>query len=136
MIAICVGASLITAKLFTPSKSAWEHDMSHGHQWLHEALELTEEEAVLIDAFEVEYRNKRNVLIKDFDARISELRDILVNNDKYMPGVDAAIHRLHNVHGKLQELSIQHYYDMLNVLPSDKQEKLRQLAVTALSEPE
>jgi len=36
----------------------------------------------------------------------------------------------------LQELSIQHYYDMLNVLPPEKQAKLRELAIKALSQPE
>lgn len=136
MIALCVGASIVTAKWFAPSKSDWEQDMTHGHDWLHEALNLTEREKASIDAFEGEYRNQRDLLHKEFNSRILELREILVANDRYVPEVNAAIHRIHETHGKLQELSIQHYYDMLNVLPDDKQEKLRQLAVKALSQPE
>jgi Spy/CpxP family protein refolding chaperone len=136
MIVICVGASLVTTKWLAQNDSVWEHDMSHGHKWLHEALELTESEEAAINAFESEYREQRGLLTKEFDSRIGELRDILTENDEYVPDVDVAIHRLHDVHGKLQELSIQHYYDMLNVLPTEKQEKLRQLAVKALSQPE
>jgi Spy/CpxP family protein refolding chaperone len=136
MIAICVGASFVTAKWFAQSKSAWEHDMTHGHQWLHESLGLTEAEAAAIDAFEAEYRSQRDLLTKEFDARIGELREILVDADQYAPEVDVGIHRIHEIHGKLQELSIQHYYNMFNVLPPEKQEKLRQLAVKALSQPE
>jgi Spy/CpxP family protein refolding chaperone len=110
--------------------------MAHGHHWLHEALELTEQEEAAIDAFEGDYRSERERLVKEFNSRVGDLRQILVSNDQYVPEVDAAIHRLHEVHGELQELSIQHYYDMLNVLPPEKKDKLRQLAVKALSQPE
>jgi Spy/CpxP family protein refolding chaperone len=137
IIAICVGASFVTAKWIAQSQSAWDNDMPHGHhQWLHEALELTETERTAIDSFEAEYRSQRNLLTEKFDSRIGALRKILVNEDQYVPEVDVAIHRIHEIHGKLQVLSIQHYYDMLNVLPAEKQEKLRELAVKALSQPE
>lgn len=136
MIAICVGVSMVTTKWFAQSKSGWEHDMTHGHTWLHEALDLTEKEKASINAFEADYRSQREDLSKEFNSRIGELREILVSNDQYVPEVDVAIHRIHEIHGKLQELSIQHYYDMLNVLPPEKQTKLRDLAVKALSQPE
>ena len=110
--------------------------MSSGHEWLHQALELTEEEKAAIDSFEGEYHHDRDALIQEFDSRIAELRQILVESDEYVPEVDVAIHRIHEVHGQLQELSIQHYYDMLNVLPPEKQAKLRELAIKALSQPE
>jgi len=110
--------------------------MPHGHQWLHEALELTEKEEAAIDAFEGDYRSERERLVKEFDSRVGDLRQIIVSTDQYVPEVDAAIHQIHEVHGELQELSIQHYYDMLSVLPPDKQDKLRHLAVKALSQPE
>lgn len=136
LIAICVGVSLVTSQWFSQSKDAWNHDMTHGHHWLHEALDLTEKEELAIDAFEDDYRSERNRLVKEFDSRVGDLRQILVSTDQYVPEVDAAIHQLHEVHGALQELSIQHYYDMLSVLPAEKQDKLRQLAVQALSQPE
>jgi Spy/CpxP family protein refolding chaperone len=136
MIAICVGVSMVTTQWFAQTKSGWEHDMTHGHTWLHEALDLTEEEKALIDAFEADYRSQRDDLGKEFNSRIGELREILVTNDQYVPEVDVAIHRIHEIHGKLQELSIQHYYEMLNVLPPEKQTRLRDLAVKALSQPE
>lgn len=136
LITICVGVSLITAQWFSMSQDDWNHDMTHGHNWLHEVLDLTETEELSIDAFEDDYRSERNRLVEEFDSRVADLSQILVSSDQYVPEVDAAIHRLHEVHGELQELSIQHYYDMLNVLPAEKQDKLRQLAVKALSQPE
>ena len=136
LILICVGSSLFFAKYLTHGSSGWRNDMSSGHEWLHQALELTEEEKAAIDSFEGEYHHDRDALIQEFDSRIAELRQILVESDEYVPEVDVAIHRIHEVHGQLQELSIQHYYDMLNVLPPEKQAKLRELAVKALSQPE
>lgn len=136
MITICAGVSFVTSQWLYPSKDAWNHDMTHGHHWLHEALNLTEHEQSAIDAFEGDYRVERDRLVNKFNSRVGDLRQILVSTDKYVPEVDVAIHQLHEVHGALQELSIQHYYDMLSVLPPEKQEKLRQLAVQALSQPE
>ena len=136
MMTICISVSIITRQWFSKSQDAWNHDMPHGHQWLHEALELTEKEEAAIDAFEGDYRSERERLVKEFDSRVGDLRQIIVSTDQYVPEVDAAIHQIHEVHGELQELSIQHYYDMLSVLPPDKQDKLRHLAVKALSQPE
>lgn len=136
IIVICVVVSFITTKWFTQNKSAWEFDITHDHQWLHEELALTRAEMDAVDGFENEYRSQRNILTKEFYLRTAELRELLIDKDDYVPEVDVAIHRIHETHGKLQELSIQHYYDMLNVLPVEKQEKLRQLAVKALSQPE
>lgn len=136
LITICVGVSLFTSQWFAQSKDDWSHDTPHGHDWLHEELDLNEQEEIAIDAFEGDYRRQRKALLNEFESRVGDLRQILVDTDQYVPEVDVAIHRLHEVHGELQELSIQHYYDMLSVLPPEKQDKLRQLAVKALSQPE
>jgi hypothetical protein len=61
--------------------------------------------------------------------------DVIVRNGHYGPEVTEAVHALHAVHGRLQDLAIQHYYDMLAKLPPNKQERLRGLAVKALSTP-
>ncbi len=136
MITICIGASFVTTQWFSKSQDDWSHDTPHGHDWLHEELDLNEQEEIAIDAFEGDYRRQRKALLNEFESRVGDLRQILVDTDQYVPEVDVAIHRLHEVHGELQELSIQHYYDMLSVLPTEKQDKLRQLAVKALSQPE
>ncbi|MDQ8209443.1 periplasmic heavy metal sensor [Coraliomargarita sp. SDUM461003] len=135
-VVLCVGLSVFVTRSLTNGSAGWRNDMSEGHQWLHEALELTAQERAAIDSFEGQYHQERDELTREFDARIANLRQILVESDEYVPAVDRAIHRIHEVHGQLQELSIQHYYDMLSVLPPQKQDKLRELAVQALSQPE
>lgn len=136
LLVICVGVSLLTTKWLMNETGRWAHDQPLGHQWLHEELGLTDAESAAIDAFEPDYRRERSELLETFHVRIGELREILSSQDTYSAEVDGAIHRLHKVHGQLQELSIAHYYDMLSVLPSDKKDRLRELAVKALSQPE
>lgn len=136
LVVVCVGVSYFVTGLMVKSEQSWEHDEEHGHHWLHGELNLTEEEIVAVDAFEPDYRRDRAKLLEDFNARIAELRTLLVEKEEFSPEVNEAIHKLHIVHGSLQELSIRHYYDMMSVLPPEKKDKLRKLAVEALSEPE
>lgn len=137
LILVLVGifVSFLTSK-WVMSEKGWKHDEPHGHLWLHDELGLSAEEAADIDAFEAEYRKERAVLLEEFERRIDALSEILRTTDSYSSKVNQAVHHLHGVHGQIQSLSIEHYYDMLSVLPPDKQEKLRELAIEALSEPE
>lgn len=137
LILVLVGilVSFLTSK-WVMSEKSWKHDEPHGHLWLHDELGLSAGEAAQIDAFEAEYRSERGILLAEFERRIDALSEILRTTDSYSPQVNQAVHHLHEVHGQIQSLSIQHYYDMLGVLPPDKQDKLRVLAIEALSEPE
>lgn len=137
LILVLVGflVSFLTSK-WVMSEKSWKHDEPHGHMWLHNELGLSEEEAAKIDVFEAEYRSERDILLEEFQRRIDALSEILRTTDSYSPQVNQAVHHLHEVHGQIQSLSIEHYYDMLSVLPPDKQERLRALAIEALSEPE
>ncbi len=137
LIVLCVGISILASQWVMHESRSWNlNDQPQGHQGLHQALGLTDDEAAAIDTFENTYHQKKDALTQEFEARVAALRQLLVEQDQYSPDVNTAIHRLHEVHGALQELSIRHYYDMLSVLPPEKQEKLRQLAVKALSQPE
>lgn len=135
LILTAVLVTVISVRMMSPDN--WSaHDQPHGHQWLHEELDLTETEAAAIDAFEEPYREQRVRLQKQFEEKIQAIARLLQTTDAFSPEVSQAIHDLHIVHGQLQELSIHHYFDMLNALPSDKKERLRELAAEALSTPQ
>lgn len=136
LIVLCVAISSITAHFIVLNEDWSQHDSPHGHQWLHEALKLTDEEATAIDAFEPEYRASKAALQADFQSKIEELREQLLNSDQFSLEVQLSIHELHLVHGQLQELSIRHYFDMMSVLPPEKQAHLKELASQALSVPQ
>src|SRR5690606_17173592 len=118
------------------TESRWRHEEPAGHSWLHAELELTEEGAALIDAFEGPYREERARLEAELDRRIEALAALLHSVEENGPEVASAVHAIHEVHGQIQALAIAHYFEMLQVLPPDKQERLRDLAVEALSQPQ
>lgn len=136
VIIICVLVSFVTTRLIVDSSDWREQDAEHGYPWLHRKLDLSDAEAAAMDALEPEYRKERAELEKNFQRRILTLRDLIVNSQELTPEVRHAIHELHIVHGQLQELSIKHYYKMMNALPEDKQTRLKEIAAQALSIPE
>ena len=136
LMVLCVVVSMLTSRFMMPGDDWSRHEGQHGHQWLHQELDLTDEEAAAVDRFEPEYRRQKAVLQAEFQAKIEALRELLVSSDQFSPEVQHAIHELHQVHGQLQELSIRHYFQMMSVLPPDKQERLKQIAGQALSIPQ
>ena len=130
----CVLVAFVSVRLIAPER--WAQDEIHGHQWLHNQLDLTSQEAESIDVFEGPYQAERQRLLQEFDNRIQELAQQLESESSFSSEVDQALERVHDAHGELQRLSIEHYFDMLQTLPEDKQRKLRALAVEALSTPE
>lgn len=136
LLAVCVVVSLLTASM-VEGDGGWErHEEANGHQWLRQELDLTADQAAAIDAFEPAYRRERAQLQRQFEERIEQLRQAIMASEEFSPQVAESIHDLHIVHGRLQELSIRHYYQMMSVLPPDKQDRLRNLAGKALSVPQ
>ena len=134
VLSVCV--SWMTASWLSQKPDWSKHDEGGGHQWLHHELDLTPEQAAAIDAVEPEYRRKRAALEKQFQAKIDELREVIVHSQEFSAEAEAAIRELHVVHRQLQELSIRHYYQMMRVLPPEKQARLSAIAVQALSVPQ
>ncbi|MGJ8640261.1 MAG: periplasmic heavy metal sensor [Opitutaceae bacterium] len=136
LILVCIAVSSITSKLLTGQHDWQQHDHADGHQWLHKELNLTPEEAEAVDEFEPEYRQQRAALQAQFQAKVEQLRKEITTSDEFSDRAKQMIHELHIVHGQLQELSIHHYYQMMHVLPADKQARLRDIAAKALSVPQ
>lgn len=109
---------------------------STGHAWIHRELDLTDGELASISRMEQSYHADRERLLREFDRRIRHLAGLLRTEEGMTEEVKRSIHQVHGVHGSLQEISIVHFFDMIEILPPEKQEKLRSLAARALSEPE
>jgi len=136
LILVCTLVSSITLHLLIDPAEVLEYTEEDGHQWLHQELDLTPEEIKAIDSFEPEYQQERAALQDQFQAKIEELRQVIIRSDTFSEEVKATIHELHIIHGQLQELSIQHYYQMMHILPADKQARLQAIAAKALSVPQ
>lgn len=128
--------SVFTTSVLLKEQNWDRHNETHGHQWLRDTLALTPEQAERVNALEPDYRAERARLQREFQERVEQLRQHLVESEAFTDETRHAIHELHQVHGALQELSIRHFYDMLHALPADKQAKLKDLASEALSTPQ
>lgn len=136
LILLCVVVSTVTSSLLTDRGEWFRHDKADGHQWLHKELDLTPEELAAINIFEPDYRKDRMELQRQFQQKIEELRQNIVRSDEFSDDAKATIHEVHIIHGQLQKLSIRHYYQMMGVLPPEKQARLREIAAKALSVPQ
>lgn len=136
LVVISLGVSVVTTLILGGREDWSRHDGVHGHQWLRDELELSAGEAAELDALEPAYRQERAELQEQFEQKIEELRQQIIATDEFSAEVRETIHELHMIHGQLQELSIRHYYEMMRVLPAEKQARLRELASRALSTPE
>jgi Spy/CpxP family protein refolding chaperone len=135
IVVLCASTSYLTVQW--AQKGVHVQDpTSEPHNWLHKELSLTKEQSLALANLEQPYQEQRALLLVEFRSRINALNELLRTSKEFTPEVGHAIHRLHEVHGDLQQLSIDHYFQMLDVLPPEKQAKLRSLAVEALSEPE
>jgi predicted CopG family antitoxin len=99
-------------------------------------LNLTQDEEKHFSDIDERYASQRKNLEVDFEAAKTRLAEILIKNERYSKDVTEAVHAIHQVHGDLQQLSIEHYYEMLATLPEEKRERLKDIAAQALSQPQ
>ncbi len=76
-------------------------------------LDLTPDEETRFNEIEKRYDLQRKTLETDFETAKNRLAKMLVENERYSEDVTEAVHAIHQVHGDLQQLSIEHYYEML-----------------------
>ena len=133
LIAICCTVTLLMIRVANRVEPAID---SHAHQWLHDKLDLTESEEEALESIELKYGLRRKDLELQFQERKAKLASILFQDEEYSERVTEAVKEIHLSHGALQQLSIQHYYDMLEVLSAENRAKLKSLAADALSQPE
>lgn len=133
MITLCVVICMTTAHWM---RSRAEHDeASMDHHWLHEALELKEGEIPELELLEEVYSKEKTRLEAEMDTLKVELAKQLRSKKESDQEVVDSVMKIHLVHGKIQQLEIKHYFDMLAILPPSKQLKLREIATDSLSAP-
>lgn len=132
IVAICAVACTITA-LWVMKSQRSEH--LEGHDWIHEELEIEDGDFPELDKLELAYDDRHNELTGEMRVAQAELSNQLLTKSEADPEVVAAIQKIHDIHGQLQELSVRHYFDMLRILPDSKRQRLRELAAKSLAAP-
>lgn len=129
VIAVAALSAFCTLRWTTAHQHAASAD---SHQWLHDQLHLTTEQHVALDPVEDRYTQKQHRLMAQLQDANRELARAMAEGKAYSPAVSAAVEKIHQRMGEMQKLSIEHVFEMRQLLTPEQGDKLLQLAQHAL----
>jgi Spy/CpxP family protein refolding chaperone len=103
------------------------------HEVVHDELNLTAEQTTRIEAIESEFATRRRALEIEMQAANAELAAAIREEHGYGPRVTAAVERFHHAMGELQSETIQHVFEMREVLTPEQQAIFDRTVVDALT---
>jgi len=130
---VVIGVAAISAlatRHFTEPPAHTPHSM---HEWLHEELNLTEEQSASLTRLEEQFATKEAGVRTAFNDANRHLATVIREEGAFTPRVGAAVEEVHRQMGELQKLSISHLFEMTTVLDPEQNEKLMGYAEKALT---
>ncbi len=104
------------------------------HEWLHEELNLTEEQSASLKRLEEQFATEEAGVRSAFNDANRHLATVIREEGAFTPRVVAAVENVHRQMGELQKLSIAHLFEMTKVLSPEQRAKLMRYAEQALTE--
>lgn len=132
ILGIVVAASALTSYLTLRLRaSAPQVDY---HQWIHAQLQLTAEQEQRLLPSEKRYEETRRHLEEVIRLANEDLARAIRQDKEYSPAVENAVGRIHNAMGSLQKATLEHIFEMREVLEPAQYERLIGLTVEGLSD--
>lgn len=91
------------------------------HQFVHEELVLTEDQNTRLETLEARFAVERAALESSLRAANARLAQAMDDEHEYGPEVSAAIDDVHGQMGELQKATVQHVFDMREILEPEQQ---------------
>ena len=91
------------------------------HQFVHEELVLTEDQNARLETLEARFAVERAALESSLRAANARLAQAMDAEHEYGPEVSAAIDDVHGQMGELQKATVQHVFDMREILEPEQQ---------------
>jgi Spy/CpxP family protein refolding chaperone len=133
LLAVAVVASLaclLTAR-WTRSLPS---DHADAHHWIHSKLGLTAEQEKQLVPIEQRYDEQRRHFSELIRVANVELGQAILADKDDSPRVKAAIAKIQDAQGQLQDATLRHVFEMKPVLRPEQYEKLLNLTANALSQ--
>lgn len=102
------------------------------HSYLHEQLNITEEQDIKLQDIESDYQKRKLRLEETIRLANMELADAINENPSFSPAVQQAVDKIHNAMGELQKASLEHLFQMQPILTDEQNKKLNKLINEAL----
>lgn len=106
------------------------------HHWIHTQLGLTEAQEKQLESIEQRYAEQRRHFTELIRVANMELAQAVLADEGDSPRVRAAIGKIHDAHGQLQDATLRHVFEMKPILQPEQYSKLLQLTANALSQPD
>jgi len=127
---ISAAASWVTLRLISPEYAEPAVDY---HQWIHDQLNMTEEQEKQLLPSERRYEESRRHLEEVIRIANADLAEAILRDKEYSPDVESAVAEIHEAMGRLQRATLEHIFEMKEVLDPAQYDRLMELTVDGLS---
>lgn len=103
------------------------------HSFVHDELELTNEQHQALEEIEGKFAVKRSSLELSLRAANAKLAEAMDEEHEYGPKVALAIETVHERMGELQKATVEHVFEMRGILTADQQKIFDQRVSEALT---
>jgi len=128
---ISAASSFLTLRIVSNSTSLKAEDY---HDWIHKKLKMTPEQERLSQISERRYEETKRHLEEVIQLANRELAEKILKDKSYSPSVEKSVAEIHNAMGQLQEATLEHIFELRDVLDPPQYERLIELTVQGLSE--
>lgn len=102
------------------------------HEWIHRELAMTPEQERRLEPSERRYDETKRHLTELIRIANQDLAQAIAEDRSNSPRVQAAVHRIHEAMGKLQQATLQHIFEMKEVLQPEQYDRLIEITKKAL----
>ena len=127
--AVAAGACFLTMR-FTKDRSQMSH--TDAHLWIHSQLGLSAEQEKQLAQIEHRYDEQKKHFGELIRLANMELGQALLSDKGDSPRVKAAVAKIHEAQGQLQDATLRHVFEMKPILRAEQYEKLLNLTANAL----
>lgn len=129
LVAVAATSSLVTAWKLGAFKQNVPRDY---HDWIHAELGMTAEQERRTRPSEQHYEETKRHLTEVIRLTNQELAQAIAEDRANSPRVQTAVKRIHGAMGELQQATLQHIFEMKDVLEPEQYDRLMDLTREAL----
>ncbi|HEY8966316.1 MAG TPA: periplasmic heavy metal sensor [Candidatus Methylacidiphilales bacterium] len=128
---VATGACMMT-RHYAPSFRKESQEDREGHEWMHAQLRLTADQEKRLEPIEARFAEKRRHFAELVRLANVELSQAILEDQQDSPRVQASVGKIHEALGGLQKATLDHVFEMKEVLTPEQYRKLLDLTAESL----
>lgn len=102
------------------------------HTYIHDQLQIDEGRIGQLEEIETRYGEQKQALEQSIRQLNAELADAMLATDTYTEEVQEIINKIHVAMGELQQVTVEHLFELQGILEEEQKERFRQMVTNAL----